>query len=287
METVKRAERVLTQFFYYLSQKGILNNIDKEQFKIGIHINDSYGRKEYIKSPFRNVKYPHKNSSNKLSSLPYDLILPFLEMSVLETPDIALGVYFQIFGGLRISEVINTSLYGIELIGPNGESGMIIDIKTRYFREDILNNTGKGGVKKPRKQVIIPVLDTLPYLYKKHILVYHKNNNQTKALFVDTKKNAMTEATYRRRFNKLKSTFIMSLENNNNPTLKTYSLYLRSKKWSSHIGRGTFSKLVADYTNNPTELAVLRGDSSYESALTYIQGSFGVKEAISEVMSKL
>ncbi|TCO79427.1 site-specific integrase [Marinisporobacter balticus] len=286
-KTVKGAERVLTEFYFFLAQKGLLNNIKKEQFSTSTYVDKTSKTIEYIKSPFKGVKYPNNKGNNQLKSIPYDLILPFIEMAVLETPDIALGIYFQAFGGLRVSEVINTSINAIELIGGNGQSGMIIDVKRRHFRKDISNNNGKGGVKKPRSQLIIPVIDMLPYLYKRHLAEYHKKINKKDALFVDKNNNPMTEKSYRRRFNRLKKIFIKCLENNNNPTLKTYSLYLTSKKWSTHIGRGTFSKLIADYTNNPTELAILRGDSGYESALTYIQGSFGVKEAINKIMDNL
>ncbi|MDT8718890.1 hypothetical protein IAI10_19750 [Clostridium sp. 19966] len=283
--TILAAESILKQFYYFLAEKNILNYISLEQFTISKYENDSTGKKEYIKSPFKNVRYPRRKRTNSLKSIPKELILAFIDLAILEVPDIALGIYFQIFGGLRISEVINISSYGIELIGTNGTGGMIINLKRRFFREDILNNSGKGGVKKERYQPIIPILDLLPHLYSIHMKKINKNKNE-EALFLNRDGKPMTEKSYRNRFDRLKKKFINCLESNNNPQLKIYSLTIRTKKWSSHIGRGTFSKLVADYTKNPTELAILRGDSSYEAVFTYLQGSFGVKESLNKVMSE-
>ncbi|MBU3156347.1 hypothetical protein [Clostridium estertheticum] len=283
-DTVKIAEKVLTQFYEFLLEKKLLNNSQIMLLCTAEFYHQNKGWIKYKKSPFKGVCYPRNKRSNKLSSIPMELVIAFIDIAIIETPDIVLGIYFQLFGGLRVSEAINLSKNCIELIGPNGIYGMNLDLKKRYFRKNIVNNNGKGGVKKPRLQYIMPIGSILPKLYARHLEIYHKNKNH-EALFINRNNEAMSVCSYYDKFNRLKKAFINSLVKSENPQLKSYAIVLLSKKWSTHIGRGTFSKLVADYTKNPTELAVMRGDTAYESALPYIQGSFGVQKAIEKVMS--
>ena len=283
-DTVKIAERVLTQFYEFLLEKNLLNNSQTMLLCTAEFYHQNKGWIKYKKSPFKGVCYPRNKRNNKLSSIPMELVIAFIDIAIIEAPDIALGIYFQIFGGLRVSEAVNLSKNCIELIGSNGVNGMNLDLKKRYFRKDLVNNNGKWGVKKPRLQYIMPIGNMLPKLYARHLTMYHKNNNH-EALFINRNNEAMSGSSYYDKFNRVKKAFINSLVISENPHLKSYAIVLLSKKWSTHIGRGTFSKLVADYTKNPTELAVMRGDTSYESALPYIQGSFGVQEAIEKVMS--
>ncbi len=282
-DTVKSAERVLTQFYEFMLEKGLLSNSEEMILSTGQFYHQIRGVMIYKKSPFRGVVYPRNKRKNKLTSIPMELIKEFLDLAILETPDIALGIYFQLFGGLRMSEVINLSKNSIELIGYNGQNGMNLDVRERYFRKDIINNNGKWGVKKPRSQYVIPIDGLLSKLYAKHMDTYHKGNCH-EALFINKNNEAMSGSSYYDKFLRLKKAFIKNLSDNENPRLKAFAIVLLSKKWSTHICRGTFSKLVADYSKNPTELAVLRGDSSYESVFPYIQGSFGVEEAIKNVM---
>lgn len=79
----------------------------------------------------------------------------------------------------------------------------------------------------------------------------------------------MTAATYRYHFNKLKKKFIDKLKNDSDVRVKNYGIYLENKDWSTHIGRGIFSNLVAEYSENILEIAVSRGDSNLSSSLTY------------------
>ena len=79
----------------------------------------------------------------------------------------------------------------------------------------------------------------------------------------------MSAATYRYHFNKLKKSFIQQLKDDKDIRLNNYAIYLENSDWSTHIGRGIFSNLMAEYSDSILEIAVSRGDSSYTSALTY------------------
>ena len=54
---------------------------------------------------------------------------------------------------------------------------------------------------------------------------------------------------------------------------KILAITLASYKWSTHIGRGVFSNLIAQNAKNPYLISVARGDSSFKSALPYISES--------------
>ncbi|HDR7862139.1 TPA: hypothetical protein QCY32_005549, partial [Bacillus toyonensis] len=51
---------------------------------------------------------------------------------------------------------------------------------------------------------------------------------------------------------------------------KILANHLLLADWSTHIGRGTFTNLIAENTDNPLEIAFHRGDDNLLSALTYM-----------------
>lgn len=281
-DTVLAAENVLKYFYKFLVEKQLLNLISYNDISRFIYTSES--GQERMRSPF-SVRYPSNKSISKLTTIPFSLILPFIDLARIETPDIAFGVYLEIFGGLRISEIINISRNGIELIGRDAINGMNINLKERYYNKRLKNKNGKGGVKKPRTQYILPITDYLFELYRAHNELI-KNYNNTDAMFINKSGLPMSEKDYRYRFIKLKSKFIQRLTDLNEPYFKSYALTLKSKKWGSHICRGTFSQLVSDYCKNPTEVAVLRGDGSYESVFPYLQGSFQIQSSINKALKE-
>ena len=58
-------------------------------------------------------------------------------------------------------------------------------------------------------------------------------------------------------------------------------------KWSTHIGRGTFTNIVAENAENPYEIAHLRGDSSIDSSLTYMVSTERIHKKIEEKFSNM
>lgn len=279
-DTVIASENVLKYFYKFLVEKEILNSVSYRD--ISRYIFTGENGRERMRSPF-SVKYPPNKSASKLTTIPFSLILPFIDLARLETPDIGFGVYLQIFGGLRISEVINISRNSIELIGRHASNGMNIDLKERDYNNRLKNKNGKGGVKRPRNQYILPIMDYLNKLYETQI-EFIKDKNYTDAMFINNEGKPMSEKNYRDRFNKLKKIFIRRLSDSKEPYFKSYSITLSSKKWSSHICRGSFSQLISNYGKNPTEVAVLRGDRSYESVFPYLQGSFEIQTALSRAL---
>ena len=63
---------------------------------------------------------------------------------------------------------------------------------------------------------------------------------------------------------------------------KNYGLHLKSVKWSTHLGRGVFSNMIAEISPNIAYLRQYRGDSTFDAALTYIMDSEQIANLIYE-----
>ncbi|TGV31335.1 hypothetical protein EN829_033305 [Mesorhizobium sp. M00.F.Ca.ET.186.01.1.1] len=233
--TVKSAERTLTEFFVFLSKKGIVK-IAPDEFKKSSMYYDA--RKSYTLSPFDGVILPSRSKkSNTAHMIPEEYILPFLELAVQVANPIALGVYMQFFGGIRVGGLVNIRRSNITSIGAYGEHGLVVKLDTQMLRKDISDTSGSSFVKKPRKQYVFPIQDWLSILYKKHLENY-KPNDGSDALFINRGGKAMTGRTYRDYFTKLKRKFLEQLRKSSNPNDKVWALKLESMRWSTHLGRG-------------------------------------------------
>lgn len=280
-KTVITRENDLKNFYYYLAKKKVLLHHTEKDFTVVL---DKENNKTIVQSPFNNILYPlDKDQKIILHDLPNELIIPFIDTALDVAPLIALGVYFQFFGGLRIGEVINIKKSGIKLKGPMGKYGMVVNVSPNKFRTDLKHPTSGGATKKPRKQFIFPYKgDILPLLYEKHLSLVAYYNNKSKALFINTNGNAMTDNVYRYYFEKVKEAFCEKLLSSDDIKYKNYGLHLKSVKWSSHLGRGVFSNMIAEMSPNIAHLRQYRGDSTFDAALTYIIDSERIANLIYE-----
>lgn len=273
-KTVKAYENVVLKFYRYLLMQDILRKttyVDVELLQANLE---------------SSVIYNNKVNINKIHDFKPELILPFIEFAYFERNQIALGVYYQIFGGLRGGEVVNIERTNVKNIGAFGEFGQIINLENKYTRDDINTTSGKGEVKKSRKQVIFPYKNLLATLYKNHLEKY-KATDGSMALFVNNQGKSMTGDSYDYHFRVLKEKFILKLESSDDIRIKTYAQFLRNTDWATHIGRGLFSNIMAEYTDNPLELAVARGDSSLSSSLTYMADTQRITDKIEKELELL
>lgn len=273
-------EATISRFYYFLAKKHMLKNISVNDFVFV----EKHNRVVML-SPF-NGKYksPAPNTNKDLHHLEQELIFTFLETGLMVEPRIALGLYFQLFGGLRISEVVSLEYENISFKGANGINGMVLNITNKYLRTDI--KTGSiNQPKKAREQGVISVGDMLPKLYTNHKKIYQSAD--TNALFIDNNGNPMTQGTYRRSFNKVKNAFIERLKTDENPKFKVYSTFLNAQHWSTHIGRGIFSNMIANVANNVLEVMTWRNDSSPNSSATYLSDGKAVETKVIAVMEKM
>lgn len=271
-KTVLEKKRKLLELFKYLIQKDIL-----EKYKFNYQTGDIYEIQENnhigIIHPFSNIYLPTDRSSNILHDLPNELIISFIDTAVNYTPQIAFGVYCQFFGGLRCSEVVNISSRRIRKKGPFGQFGLIITLIDSKFRVDLKTPNASGSVKSVRKQAIYPYKgELLSRLYKNHIENYMIEDNSGAMFWLNNGK-PMSVPMYRYYFNKLKTIFISLLLKSDDIYFKNYGVDLQSQKWSTHIGRGVFSNMIAEAASNINEIRQARGDKTFDGSIPYISNT--------------
>ena len=280
--TVKRHESILSEFYYYLTEKNLLKKIRINQFTKGY--NKKYS--EYIESPFKEVVYNNKRGKKVIHDIKPEFVIPLLETAYQEAPMIALGVYYQLFGGFRVGDAVNTTRDSITCIEPFGEFGQVIDIVQRDLRRRTKNSDGSNYVKKEREQYVFPYKKMLSFLYKEHLKKYISIDG-INALFLNTKGEAMSGATYRYYFTKIQKKFLHKLNSINETKTQNYVQFLKSVKWSTHIGRGIFSNSVAEIANTALELANARGDSTVDASLIYIENTSRLEKKLEQYLEKM
>lgn len=254
--TVNKYANIIHKFYIYLYNNEILTNIEPSKIE------------RMSEDVLPGLVHNKKETSKKIHEFKPELIIPFIETAYESCNSIALGVYYQIFGGLRYGEVVNITKSSIKNIGSFGEFGQVLNIKKRELRSDLKTTSGKGEVKRDRDQVIFPYKGLLRKMYENHINTYQCLENKD-ALFIDSNGNPMTADTYRYHFNKLKKIFIKKLKDSDDIRIVTYAKYLEDMDWSTHIGRGLFSNLMAEYSDNILEITIARGDRNVNSSLVY------------------
>lgn len=273
-ETIKDKERTLTLLYNYLSKNNCLPNVTSTFLN---SYTNTEGKIIQI-SPFSNVIYPNLTSKNIEHTFPLEHLPLLFEIACLVAKPIVLGLYLQIFGGLRVGEVVNVKRSSIKY-KLNGDS-VLVDLKENMFRTDLKDTNGSNYVKKERKQNVIVLQNWFNQLYDDHLSLY---TSKSGALFVNRDGNAMSAKSYRQYFQKVKKQFILCLKNSNNINDKLLAHHLNINKWSTHIGRGIFSNMLAEYAKNPYEIAVPRGDSSLISSLTYLKGTTRITKKLKNV----
>lgn len=107
------------------------------------------------------------------------------------------------------------------------------------------------------------------------------------ALFVNRNGQSMTGSSYRYHFNKAKNVFITQLRNSINPVDRSNASKLENYEWSTHIGRGIFTNLLAEEATNPYDIALPRGDASIESSIVYQSNTMRMKEKLEHRIDQL
>lgn len=260
--TITDNEKSLIKFYLFLSSNNVIPYIAEESVKIKT-VNDKF----IYNSPFKGVIYPEIEQLKKVEHyFPVEYIPIFLEVANMIAKPIVLGIYLQIFGGLRIGEA--TNIRRSQIKHSLNKEQLLLNIKNQNFRMDIKGHNS-SNVKKKRHQEVYNINDWFSILFYEHLELF-KDRDKSGALFVNRNFKAMTTDSYRQYFNKVRKYFIKLLLKYGDAQDRTLAKSLNSKKWSSHIGRGTFSNILAEISDNPAQLAYARGDANMESSLTYI-----------------
>ncbi len=264
----------LTKFYFFCHKKDMaaLDDID-------FFVKCNSQQKEYIANIFVG-KYEviYKKSIDAIHEI--DIVyLPMLFDTAKDiAPDIYLGLLLQFAGGLRASEIVSVEYGNIGFINDGGIFALKLKLEDKDLRPD-LSTAFIAKVKRNRTQIVLPIFgDRLKEAYETHVKLYRREN--VNAVFIDKNGNPMTVNTYWKRFNRVKKNFIKRLYECQDLEVQEYALFLECFRWSTHIGRGTFSNIVAENANNIGEIAIIRGDTNLSSSLPYLNDNRSVEKKV-------
>jgi integrase len=282
-KAVYDAERLLTRFYSWLIYGKIIDekvNILYDTRKIGGR--EIHTPRSLFKRMDLGVEFPAKESEEMIKARKLhdfgdgrlDLIKTLLRVSELVCPEIALGIAFQCYAGLRKGEVINLTRSSIKKPNKNGTGQFNLDIKNNW-RTLFPNKEIAVGeqVKKPRIQAVFKT-DIVMELLTNHEERLKRLQRQGKiknehAFFISNQGNPISGKEYWKRFTKVKDKFLRVVLTND--LLDEYEI-LTSKPWSTHIGRGIYTNMLTFLLGwSAEEVAIARGDSNLISAQRYIE----------------
>lgn len=285
-QTVKKHESVLISFFKYLVEKEIIDE-NKCEFKektASIHSSVEI----IMKSPFK-VEYFNNSTSYSIHQLPDEYILRFLEVAYQLNSCIALGIYMQFFGGVRTGEVCNLRVKDLQLLGSYGENGFILNLnQDRHLRDDLNNTAGSDYIKSKRWQIVLGFKNWSRLFFEKHMSSHlPKHVSGGSPLFINRDGLGLTGSSYYYHFNKVKAEFLKTLRESTIAKDRLNAITLEASKWSSHLGRGVFSNLLAEEADNLYDVSIPRGDKSFNSVKPYLANTGRIKKKIENKISEI
>lgn len=291
--TVEQYEKYISAFFIYLKKMNLI----EEEFSLEGRENTkgNVSHKSVFREPYLPTRLPSQQTAKKrLTKLKdfgehrVELASHFIHIAQDIAPDIALGLCFQFYGGLRRGEVVNISRSGLHIEYRESMEVQIKDNRKNFFAR--LKDTKAENPKRLNylnlemsKQTILDN-ELVWNIYDQHmkrldIMMKNGTCKNTNALFLDNEGYPMSGKVYDRRFQKVKQAFMESLIGH-----ESYEL-ISNTVWNTHIGRGVFTNTLIDMGFTPTQLAIARGDRNINSALSYIDETLTteqIKQAVNE-----
>lgn len=199
-----------------------------------------------------------------------DLISLFLKVAEVEAPDIVVGLLLQMYGGLRIGELLNLRYTDINIKDTGSHMPITFIVQDRW--KEIFEgkkNIHLEQIKTEREQIVINSTFIRDYFNKYLKVRKDRVEIKSSALIINSKNyEAMRTQAYRYRFEKVKRKFLEIVKY----TSEEDYVYLTSKPWSTHIGRGIYTNILTyEMSMDASATALARGDLSTESAATYIE----------------
>lgn len=267
----------LSKFYYFCKQNGI-EIVDFQEEKSNTY-------QKYTQNVFKGrYQVEPQKTADVIHEIDIAYLTMFFDTARDIAPDIYLGLFFQFAGGLRASEIVSVEYNSIGFIKESGGLALSLKLEDKDLRPD-LSSAFISKVKRNRIQVVLPIFgDRLEQAYETHKKLYRKDN--ISAVFIDKNGNPMTVNTYWKRFNRVKKEFIRRLYECPKMEEQMYAIFLESYRWSTHIGRGTYSNIVAQNANSISEIAVMRGDVSLSSSLPYLNDSRSVEKKVQQTFDR-
>lgn len=212
--------------------------------------------------------------------IPIKVFALLLNQAFKYTPEIAFAICVQAFAGLRPGEVMNLRQEGSPL--GNGVTITIIDGITKSVEFDLTRETALrsdgiicGGIKKERRQKVYPAfLPAFTTAYERHKRYLRSEKFETAycPMFVSSYGMAMTYADYRNHFGQLVKKHLRPLLlKHEDAECRLYGQLLYENSLGPHSLRHWFTVMLVLMGEDIAQIQYWRGDSSPESALSYLQ----------------
>ncbi|MBQ6855587.1 MAG: site-specific integrase [Lachnospiraceae bacterium] len=238
------------------------------------------GNTVYVKVPVYEVRYleEKRDIMRDIPNKAFELLFSHI---IVSHPELLMLVALSAFAGLRPSEACNVRRTDSPL-GPgilfherNGEVYKIqIDLKKEYnLRSDLVS---VGNIKKEQKRQV-PFMFVKPFMqcYERYMSYMEGRTYEADygPLSVDQTGKARTYDSYYQRFKKIiKREIIPLFLASGDPETENYGRLLLEYSLAPHVFRHWFTvQLVLSGVDDIAELMSARGDSSPESALTYLR----------------
>ena len=171
----------------------------------------------------------------------------------------------------------------------NGEVNDIsIDLKRKYvLRSDLVD---VGGIKKYRIQRVYPqFLKAFTDCYNLYMdfIKDRPYESEYGPLNINRQGKAITYESYRNRFLDAVDSAKIKMRDSDDPEVVNYSFLLDEQKIGPHIFRHWFSVKLTLYGESAAGLQYWRGDSSIESAITYIQNKSDLEKQYQKVVDEI
>lgn len=288
-KTVHQYEHYLTRFYVYLKDMRLISEkFETVEVEYTFNGKKFKGYKSIFRDPNLSTRLPSsqtiKRRPPKLKDFgdrSRELTEHFIGLARNIAPEIALGLCFQFYGGLRTGEVVNLTRAELEITYRESMCVQIKDNRVKLFSrlEDTKFENPKRLAYLNRdlaKQTILDN-DLVWEVYDQHMKTLDILNRKGKleimsALFVDGNGFPMSGKVYERRFLKVKKAFLKSLIGQ--PEYEDIS----SAIWSTHIGRGVFTNTLMNMGLSVTQIAIARGDRNINSAMDYVDERLSAKQ---------
>lgn len=294
--TVKDYDYHLSRFFVFLLKKGWLDEKftyqTNENNNVTTIFNDVNGLTRYIPSKIETGVIRKAHKLKDFGKNRFSLVPLFVQTANEVAPDIALGICFEFFGGLRRGEVVNITRANIH---EKPRKSLVIDIRDN--RKKLFSRLKDTSNEYPKRLRYLDPSLARQQIYTNELVwrVYYQHLKQMdidlkngklntykmfQPLFYDSYGQPMSAKVFEKRFKEVKKAFLEKIKMH-----EDYLLFKESS-WSTHIGRGCFTNLLMDLGFSVTQIAIARGDTNIDSAMEYVDSKLS-HEATKTAMNLL
>lgn len=302
-DTVETKEDTLVRLLYFLSDTGTNKMNDEILIKTREINNALVGTRRKRTSPFDllsdiYIHYPAKNYKKKtiLKDMKEELWDLMIEYAEEYYTIISFGILLMICSGLRRGECVNLRVKDVRYDKVSDRIYINVQDNQEELFHDRNIDLSNSQVKKPRKkQPLLQLHSRIEELYTRHKerlkIMYNTSHIADKPLFVNADGNAMSGNSFSNYFISFKNDFLTFLREEG---FKELADELDCYKWGAHVGRHIFTNAIVKkgYANGGTDrpiprlVALLRGDSSEEASMGYID-EMTISTAIQENMNEI